>query len=191
VNILCCNQTVSRMLLVGTVVAILGSFFPAVFVSAQDQVSKPDAGQETEKIHIIADLLTSDREARFAEFSGNVRATQGDTVITSDQLKIFYAESAANTRKTAAAESQIKRIVATGNVKILFDKKVAVTEQAVYNTETKVLVLSGPDSKITSGADSITGAKITYYRSDGHMEVESGQNKRVEAVFHSKGSGIR
>jgi len=170
---------------------VLAFFLSAQGTSAQNPAPVPDAAEQKEKINVVADLLTSNSEARFAEFVGNVRATQGETVITSDRLKIFYSERLSESKNPTAGEGAVKRIIATGNVKISFDNRVATAQEAVYNTESKILVLSGPHSKITSGTDSITGEKITYNRSDGRITVESGRDSRVEAVFHSGGSGIR
>ena len=77
------------------------------------------------------------------------------------------------------------------NVKINFDNRVAVTSQAVYNTETRVLVLSGDNSRIISGKDSISGEKITLYRTTGGITVESSKDKRVEAVLYSGEKGLK
>lgn len=141
---------------------------------------------EKSKIHITADTLTTDSQSNFAEFKGNVRATQEETVIIADSLKIYYKRGQGSTPGASA----ITKIIATGNVKITFDEKVAVTEKAVYTAKTRVMVLSGPNSKITSGKDSLSGEKITYYRDDGRIRVESGKKQRVEAVFFSGGKGI-
>jgi len=184
------NRLIHRQLVVGAAVLVLLFFSAGRRASAQNPAPVPDAAGQKEKIRIVADVLTSDSETRFAEFVGNVRATQGDTVITSDRLKIFYSEKLAESKTPSAGEGAIKRIVATGNVKISFDNRVATAQEAVYNTESKILVLSGSQSKITSGSDSITGEKITYNRSDGRITVESGRASRVEAVFHSGGGGI-
>ncbi len=54
-----------------------------------------------------------------------------------------------------------------------------------------VLVLSGNNSKVIGENDSISGEKITFYRIDGRIDVESGNNKRVEAVFYSGQKGIK
>ena len=191
VTILPCNRFIRRLLLMGAAALVLVFFLVGRQASAQNPALTPDADEQKEKIHVVADLLTSNSEERFAEFVGNVRATQGDTVITSDRLKIFYSEKLAESKNPSAGESAIKKIVATGNVKFSFDNRVATAQEAVYNTESKILVLSGSPSKITSGTDSITGEKITYNRSDGRITVESGRKSRVEAVFHSRGGGIR
>jgi lipopolysaccharide export system protein LptA len=191
VTIFPCRRSVCRLLSVGAAALVLTIYLADQGASAQNPAPIPDTAEQKEKIHIVADLLTSDSEARVAEFIGNVRATQGDTVITSDRLKIFYSESLADSKNPSVGEGAIKRMIATGNVKISFDNRVATAQEAVYNSESKILVLSGPHSKITSGTDSITGEKITYNRSDGRITVESGRDSRVEAVFHSGGGGIR
>lgn len=146
---------------------------------------------EDRKIHITADKLISDNDADYAEFIGNVRATQEDTVITADRLKIFVKKNPGNKGAPGVGTESINKIIASGNVKINFDNKVAVTPQAVYNTETGVLVLSGDNSRIVSGKDSISGEKITIYRTTGRITVESGGEKRVEAVFYSGEKGLK
>lgn len=142
-------------------------------------------------IHITSDKLISDSKAGYAEFIGNVKAIQDDTVITSDRLKIFFKKNIANKGPLSVNEESIHKIVAKGTVEIIFDNKVATAQQAVYNTETKVLVLSGNNSKIISEKDSISGEKITFYRIDGRINVESGNKERVEAVFYSGQKGIK
>ena len=142
-------------------------------------------------IHITSDKLISDNKAGYAEFIGNVKAIQDGTVITSDRLKIFFKKNIANKGSLSVNEESIHKIVAKGTVEIKFDNKVATAQQAVYNTETKVLVLSGNNSKIISEKDSISGEKITFYRIDGRINVESGNKERVEAVFYSGQKGIK
>lgn len=142
-------------------------------------------------IHITSDRLISDNKAGYAEFIGNVKATQEETVITSDRLKIFFKKNIADKGPLSVSEESIHKIVATGNVEIKFDNRVATAQKAVYNTETMELVLSGNNSKIISENDSISGEKITFYRIDGRINVESGNKKRVEAVFYSGQKGIK
>jgi lipopolysaccharide export system protein LptA len=146
--------------------------------------------EKKQKIHITADKLVSDNEANYVEFIGNVKAIQAETIITADRLKIFYKKDLDNQKPPPVGEESIKKIVANGNVRIKFDNKVAITQQAVYNTQTRVIVLSGADSKILSGNDYISGEKITLYRTDGRINVESGNEKRVEAVFYGAEKGI-
>ncbi len=163
------------------------------FTNAEDKPQ--DAGarstEKSKQIHITADKMISDNETKSVEFIDNVRATQEDTVITADRLKIFFKKGLGNRNNPISGEESIEKIVVNGNVNISFDNRLAVTQQAEYTTETRILVLSGADSKIISGEDSISGEKITIYRTDGRIDVESGDEKRVEAIFFTGEHGIK
>lgn len=84
---------------------------------------KKDEGEK--KIHITADRLVAEGNSNNAEFIGNVRAVQEATVITSDRLKIFYKKDPSGSKDGSKGEDSIKEIIASGNVKILFDDKIA------------------------------------------------------------------
>ena len=185
------NQHLFRMLGCWATIFSLILFAVTHFANAQDtQQSQKKIDTEKNKIiHVTSDKLISYNKAGYAEFIGNVTATQKDTVITADRLKVIFRKNIADKGPLAVNEGTIHEIIAKGNVKIKFDNRVAVTQQAVYNTATMVLVLTGVGSKITSGKDSISGEKITFYRADGRVNVESGNKKRVEAVFYSGQQG--
>ncbi|MEE8430991.1 MAG: LptA/OstA family protein [Candidatus Desulfatibia sp.] len=167
----------------------MATVFMTVFAFADDPPTDPGPNDPGKKIYITSDSLVSGNDAKYAEFIGNVKATQGLDVITADRLKIFFKKTPQSNDNLIMDQKSIAKIVANGHVTIHFDNKVAVAEQAVYITATRVLVLSGPNSKIVSGSDSVAGEKITIYRTDGRINVESGGEKRVNAVFFSGGKG--
>lgn len=175
-----------RSLFVLTATLVIIASFMVSFVFAEGEDLK-----ENKKIYITADKLIADSEVKCAEFIGNVRAVQEDTVITADSLKIFYKKVEDNNKNLTSDEGSIEKIISSGNVKMNFDDKVAVAEHAVYTSETGVLVLTGPNSKVTSGTNFVSGEKITIYRVEDRMTVESGIKKRVEAVFYSKEKGMK
>lgn len=152
---------------------------------AQEKKPIKSADPKADKIHIQADRLISDSEARYAEFTGNVRATQGTTVITADRLKISFKKNSTNVAKSDSEADSVDTITASGNVKILFDNRTAEAEQAVYQTDTRVIVLTGAESRISSGRDYIIGSKITYDRASGRIDVLGSSAKPVEALFYS------
>lgn len=151
--------------------------------------SDPDpSGPAVEKIHITAQRLISDTANSNAEFSGDVIAKQGDTLITADSLKIFFSRES-NGSGASPAQS-MEKLVATGNVEIKFDNRLAVARQAVYITAQRVLILSGPGATVTSGDNIISGETITFYREDGRFTVDGGTNGRVKAVILPEESGL-
>jgi lipopolysaccharide export system protein LptA len=139
---------------------------------------------ENEQIRIIADKLFAEIDAGVIEFVGNVKATQAETVITSDRLKIIYNPDANKGQTNVLKPVSIEKIIASGHVKINYNNIIAETDEAEYTIKSKVLVLKGEQSKVTQEGHSITGTKFTLQRADGKITVESSQKNRVKAVFH-------
>ena len=137
---------------------------------------------ENPEIHVTADMLVSDRNARYAEFSGSVVATREDSTLTCSNLKIFYNEKRSG--ETATDSGSVEKMVATGNVRLVFEDKIAVAEKAIYTAADDSIVLTGGEPKVTGGSSFISGEKITLYRTAGRVLVGSGKSQRVEAIFH-------
>ena len=168
-----------RILFVLTAILIIITGFMVSSAFAEGENLK-----ENKKVYITSDKMIADSEAKCAEFIGNVRAVQKDTVITADRLKIFYKKIENNS--SISDEESIEKIVSSGNVEINFDDKIAVAQHAVYTSKTDILILTGPNSKVTIGTNFVSGDKITFYRAEDRMTVESSNKKRVEAVFYSR-----
>jgi lipopolysaccharide export system protein LptA len=131
-----------------------------------------------DKIDIRSDRLDIDNEKRIADFSGNVVAQQAETVIEADRLRVYYKQSGGE------SVDALEKIVATGNVRIQFENGLAETPEAVYSMDTRVFVLTGTGSRVTSGKSHIAGEKITLRRDDGRVTVEGGERRQVEAIFY-------
>ncbi len=165
------------------------SAYPLYAGNKQSDAQTQNVEKET-KIHITSDKMISESEADYIEFIGNVRATQEANVVTGDSLKVFFKGGMDKNKDLFVGDESIKKIIAKGNVKIIFEDKIATAQQATYTTDSKILVLSGPDAKIISGKDSVSGEKITFYRADERVIVESGKEKQVKAVFFRKQEGL-
>ncbi len=181
-----------RNFLFGTILlsVVLITWLPVFAGTHMIQTDKSGL-DKNKKIHITANRLVMDTKEKCAVFIGNVRAIQENTVITSDRLKVFYNKDADKKNSAYATSEMIKKIVATGNVIIKFDDKTATSRQAVYTIENRELILSGKESKIIKDGNSITGEKIIFNRETGQINVESGNEKRVEAFFYSDDKGIK
>ncbi len=157
---------------------------------AQDPPGTP---QTEQKIRIVADSLEaemSEGKSRWAEFTGDVKATQGDAVIEADRLKIHINEAAKGEAGPAGGNGAIEKVVAAGNVRIKFEEARAETEKAVYTLKDKVLVLTGTDSRIQNGPNHLTGYKITLYRPEGRITVQGKGARRVRATFFPSDGGL-
>jgi len=147
------------------------------------------AADQEQKIRITADRLVANTQTGRAEFSGNVKATQGSTVITSDRLEIHYAQDT-QPGEAVASDTAIRSIISSGNVVIHFDDKVATTDRAVYHSKSGIFTLTGKGTRVTSGDNTITGEKITVDRINDRMTVESGKASRVNAVIFTGPEGL-
>ncbi len=147
---------------------------------AEEEVKKVDPKPE---IHVSADKLISDRNAKYAEFIGNVVAVRGSATLTCNKLKVFYLEKEEKSKKNEQSGA-IDKMVASENVKLKFEDKIAVAEKAVYTAVDDSIVLTGGNPKVTSGNSYVSGDKITLYRTDGKIIVDRGKTERVNAKFH-------
>jgi lipopolysaccharide transport protein LptA len=160
----------------------------AAFAADKSEAETSDAKPDNTPIIITAEQLESDNKAKFAEFIGNVKATQADLVITSDKLRIYYRGELLNTEKKGNDEEVLKKIVATGNVKITTDQYTAKTEMLEYDTASMKIILTGENSTVIDGnKNSIIGSKIILYQKDGRVQVLGSKKKRIKAEFFSKG----
>lgn len=169
-----------------TVLTVL-CVFVFLAVAQETPAGKPLSDTEN-PIRITADNLITDPRNNTAEFTGHVLATQGDTTITSDRLKVYY-RAGSESGPTAGMDA-IVRIVAQGMVKMTLDDQVAYTEHAEYIADQRIVILTGPNSKIVSGNNSIAGQKITLYREDGRIHVAGTTEAPVEAFFYSDENGL-
>jgi lipopolysaccharide transport protein LptA len=180
--------TIVKIVLLWTIAIIANATLVAVAAFAADssKTETSDTKSENMPIVITAEQLDSDNKAKFAEFIGNVKASQADFVITSDKLRIYYKGELLNSEKEQNDEEMLKKIVATGNVNITSEQFIAKAEKLEYDTASMTIVLIGENSTVINGKNSITGSKIILYQKDGRIKVLGGKNKRIKAEFFTK-----
>jgi len=139
--------------------------------------------ESTESIQITSDRMITNDTGNYGEFIGSVIATQGTFVLTADSLRIYYRTEAEKSRTPKSG--MVKKIVASGDVKIISEDMNAVSQTAEYDVDQDVITLVGENSKVVSEGNSITGSRITFFRGSNRVKVERGKKKRVKAVFYS------
>lgn len=119
---------------------------------------------------------------------GNARAVRGEVEVLSDELKAHYRES-------AGGQSEVWRLDALGNVRIISNSETAYGDRAIYNADQKVLVIDGKKPRLVSGKDTLTASQQLEYWELKSFAVARGDavavrdNKRVRAdvlVAHMK-----
>jgi lipopolysaccharide export system protein LptA len=155
---------------------------------ALSELSGKGAGQQGDlgsSIRITSDAVESDHQMKWLEFTGNVRATQEDGVITADRIKVFYKSHGHG----SGMATTVDKIISEGNVRIVLGgkSKTAVAEKAIYTADPKVLVLSGGGPTVWSGNNVIQGEKITLFLAEDRTLVEGGEGTQVDAAFFAEG----
>jgi lipopolysaccharide export system protein LptA len=169
-------------LAVALLVMLLLTLATVDLAAQQSPLSAPLNSQAP--IQITADAMEADNRNQTFLFRGHVKVVQEQTVITADQLKVWYRSEGEGTADGAdGSTSRIREIEAQGNVVILFDGRTAKSDKAIYATEAQTLTLVGNKATIVDGPNTISGTKITLYRAQDRIKVEGGGDKRVEAVF--------
>ncbi len=152
----------------------------AVFDSPSTDNTKEDKTKDI-PLHVVSDKMIALRESAMVEFIGNVKATRLDSVMYADSVKVYFQDG---NKEKQTNQSDVKQIIATGNVRYTAGERKAFADRAVYTTRDEVLILTGQSAKVMTGSSFVTGRKITLYRLEDKVMVESEGNHRVEALFN-------
>lgn len=98
---------------------------------------------------------------------GNARAVRGDVTVFGDELRAYY-------REKAEGGSEIHRLDAIGHVRIVSSTQEGSAEQAVYDVDNALLVLTGSKPRFLSGSDEIIADRQIEYWEQKQMAVARG-----------------
>ncbi len=172
--------------------AILAAFALAApgLLTGQDSRSQWLQEGGNKPIEIVSDRLDAYREKNLVEFSGNAVATQGDRVMKSDSLMLYFkkkAEAPGAVRGPAANAGDIDRIVSKGNVRITEGDRIVTGEQAVYYADEQRIVVTG-NPVMREGGNVVTGDRVIVLLKENRGIVESAEGKRVTATIYPDSS---
>jgi len=154
----------------------------AIVCSREDEGFLVGADEDDAPIRVLSDRMEADTEEKWIEFIGNVRATQNNSVIEAERLKVYYISG------ESAESDSIRKIVAEGNVRITSETKRATADHAIYSADNQELVLTG-NSNLWSEENVVRGDKITVFMDKDQSIVEGDDGKQVEAEFYPKKRG--
>lgn len=87
---------------------------------------------------------------------GDARAVRGQVEVLSDELRAYYREG-------TTGQSEIWRLDAVGNVRIVSNTETAYGNRAIYNADQQVLVIDGEKPRLESGKDILTATQQLEY----------------------------
>ncbi|MBW2621600.1 MAG: hypothetical protein JRD68_01720, partial [Deltaproteobacteria bacterium] len=138
---------------------------------------------------------------------GKVMIRWEDVVLTCDRATVRYREvktvqNREREKKATATGSiqgenpapgnddalrhEIVRVEARGHVKVVQGDQVALSGQAVYDPQARVIILTD-SPQLWRGKDFLTGSRITVYLEEDRSVIESGPGSRVNATFFQTG----
>jgi len=162
-------------------------------------VVTPAGGAEKESapINIEADRMVSQENDNSVVFLGNVDARQGDLLIKTDKMTVYYVQEEGTTTNS----SEVKKLICTGNVEISQGDWLGTGSRMDYYAGDRKVILSG-DARAWQGQNMVSGKTITYYLDEGRSIVEGpatatgkdeksggGTSGRVKAVIQPGGGG--
>jgi lipopolysaccharide export system protein LptA len=136
-----------------------------------DEVKKKEMGETV----ITSKKLVYDYKRRIAVFDGDVVAADPEIKMQAETMTVWFDET-----------NTLKRAMAKGEVKAVYQDKTATGQIVVYDASKGRLEITG-NATLVRGKDSIKGDKITVWLNEDKMEVEP--NAHMVVYPQSKDSG--
>lgn len=135
---------------------------------------------EQAPINIEANRMVSQENSNSVVFMGKVMAKQGAMTIRTDEMTVYYSDSADGNK----AAGQLEKLVCIKNVQIVQDDWLGTGDRLDYFARQRKAVLSG-NAKAWNGPNMVSGKTITYYLDEKRSVVEQdpSQKGRVRAVI--------
>lgn len=121
-------------------------------------------------IQIESDRLEVRETENLAEFNGNVTVTQGQTVLRSGRMIVYYV--ARNGAAPATGSSTIDRLEVEGKVYVKSDDQVATGDKGTFDMKTEVMTLTGKEVVLSQNKNVLTGCKLVVQMKTGRAQVE-------------------
>ena len=123
-------------------------------------------------VHINAQQLEADYQAKLITFIGDVVAKQKDFTLYADRLLLFIDEKG----------EDIEKIVARGNVRMVQDNRRATCHEATYYHREGTVVLRG-EPVVREGDNWVSGKRIIYYIDEQKSVAEGEGEDRVKVTI--------
>ncbi len=135
-------------------------------------------GRSDQPLRITSQQLEADNKNQVIIFTGKVIARQGAVTLYADVAHVYYEKKEEG--------NEVREIVATGNVKMQQEDRLATGQKAVFTNADQKIVLTG-QPKVWQGKDMVSGEKIIVLLDEDKSFVESGSDQKVEVILYPKG----
>ncbi len=139
---------------------------------------KGEGHRSEQPLRVTSQQLEADNKNQVIIFTGKVVAKQGEVTLFADVAHVYYEKKEDG--------NEVREIVATGNVKVQQEDRLATGQKAVFTNADQKIVLTG-QPKVWRGKDLVSGEKIIVFLDEDKSFVESGPDQKVEVILYPKG----
>ena len=141
---------------------------PAANAQLAPQASDAPIDITGDRLEVVDDVAT---------WTGNVRAVQGEAILTADKLVADLDES-----------SSFTRIRAVGSVRYSNGKEAITGKVGVYDANARTITIS-EDVVVTQGEQVMTGGELVYWVDTRRLLFTAPAGRRIRGIFYAKGEG--
>lgn len=109
-----------------------------------------------------------------ATWTGNVRAVQGEAILTAEKLIADLDDNGA-----------FSRIRAVGDVRYSNGKEAITGKTGVYDANKRTITIS-ENVVVTQGEQVMTGGKLVYWVDTGKLLFTAPEGRRIRGIFYAK-----
>ncbi len=160
-------------LLIAAVLSVAALAGPASAQNVERQSSN-FALSNDQPIQIESDQLEVSEATGRADFTGNVNVVQGEMVLKSGAMTVFYSGDSGSVSTGTAA---IERIELSDKVFLQSGEQTASADAGTYDMTSEVLTLSGDRVVLSEGDNVLVGCKLTVQVASGNARLESCGNR--------------
>ena len=170
-------RPLTRRLAIGFAALILGAASPTAAQTFSDAFAG-FGSNDREPIQIEAKELQVQDKSQSAVFSGDVVVTQGDAVLKTQRLVVYYDGSAAG-----GVNQRIARLEASGRVLIASKDQKATGQNASFDMNRQMMVMTGKEVVLSQGPNVVTGNRLTVNLKTGQADLEAPKDGRVRVLI--------
>jgi len=119
---------------------------------------------------VTSERLNVDYANNRGTFEGNVLVVDPRITLRADKIIVQFGDAAG--AQTNSVSRSVKKIEASGGVVITAEEKKAVSEHAIYTADDGKIILTG-NPQVETPEGTVAGSKITFWRDEKKMDVES------------------
>lgn len=166
-------------------ILVLSFVFPMFFqVHAANDFMKNNS---TEPMEITSDRMEAFNEKKLVIFSGNAKVIQGNSILKSDKILLYYKKNSDKNEKAGPAETdpagELDKVEAKGNVSLIQGERTASGDEAVFLRDSSKVILTG-NAVLKEGKNIIRGDRVTVFLDEDSGVVESDTEKQVKAIIY-------